>query len=122
MTTILQEEGYCENICSEHLGQKLKIHKYTETQIYAICPLCNPIFNPDERDEYDCFCSSCGDFIYAVKEPTRCFMCDCFACSNCEYADDYFQEALCQFCNKKINAPSFRDEYAKKQKKFQMKK
>jgi len=92
----------------------MKVYKRSVTNWYALCPLCNPTFDEDEMHMYDCFCSTCSEFIFAVDELTICFMCGRFACGACEYVDDDYPEPLCGTCKKKIGDPSFREEYVKK--------
>jgi len=121
MTTALQEGAFCEQECSEHADQKMKIHKFKDNW-YALCPICNPVFDYEDIEVYDCFCSTCGDFLFAVSEPTVCYMCGKLACLQCEYVDHFFEEAICGSCANKVLDPAFQEEYLLKRNKKQLKK
>lgn len=114
MTNVFEDGKYCNETCCIHTEQKLKLYLKTVTNWYALCPVCNPIFEDDEMCMYDCFCSSCNEFIFAIDEPTSCFMCSRLACGSCEYADDDYPEPVCGVCRKRIDSPSFREEYCSK--------
>jgi len=114
MATVFEDGKLCDHTCCEHVDQKMKIHKRTETNFYALCPVCNPTFDPEEMHMYDCFCSTCSDFIFAIDEPTTCFMCGRLACGACMYVDDDFTEPVCGVCSKKVNTAEFDDEYREK--------
>lgn len=79
--------------------QPLRIHLHTDNNWYAVCPLCTPDFDDDEKYSYDCFCSFCGEFIYSSDEPHPCQKCGKIECIQCEYHDDGPEgESVCKEC------------------------
>jgi hypothetical protein len=114
MENVLKDGEFVERRCCIHTDQKLKMHKHTETNFYALCPICNPIFDEDEMHMYDCFCATCKEYIFAIDEPTLCFMCNRLACDFCTYVSDEYIEPICSVCRRKINTAEFDDEYHEK--------